>query len=258
MQFGPGENRPPQPASGHRYNWSNIEKLGVCPEVRDLDTYLVRTLTGGQLARSYLRDVHGTLNSSDFSFQSIKVEHDKITALQKLQPADITATHDLFFKDVHPWAGTVRRPFDVATFNGLVGADSIRIETELELTCAQIKILIDEAWAPIYAIAVCHLRLARIHPFQDGNGRVIREITAAQIECVYDKPLTWSNRERYFDALRGASAGIVSPLCNYLLEEIGEQSVPERVTSPFRLAPFLAGDARALLPFDEQLRSTIL
>ena len=68
---------------------------------------------------------------------------------------------------------------------------------------------------PEVEAAWLHHRFAQIHPFEDGNGRVARALTAAVflkrdhlVLVVRDEP----HREAYFDALEAADGGDLKPL----------------------------------------------
>lgn len=68
---------------------------------------------------------------------------------------------------------------------------------------------------PEVEAAWLHHRFAQIHPFEDGNGRVARALTAAVflkrdllVLAVRDEP----HREAYFDALEAADGGDLKPL----------------------------------------------
>ena len=79
---------------------------------------------------------------------------------------------------------------------------------------------------PEVEAAWLHHRFTRIHPFQDGNGRVARALTSAVflkggylVLVVRDN----EHRDRYFDALEAADAGDLRPLVDLFADiQIGD------------------------------------
>ncbi|ROO25650.1 hypothetical protein SAJA_12525 [Salinisphaera japonica YTM-1] len=97
----------------------------------------------------------------------------------------------------------------------------------------------------LIAAAASHHRLAHVHPFLDGNGRVTRLFTELYLERVLGEPLHWSlsrglarHRNLYYSALREgdmarensyASRGPRSDnglfnFCNFFLDQCLDQS----------------------------------
>ena len=68
--------------------------------------------------------------------------------------------------------------------------------------------------APEVLAAWLHHRFTQIHPFQDGNGRVARALTAAVFLKAHYLVLVIrdQDRERYLDALESGDAGDLGPL----------------------------------------------
>ena len=65
----------------------------------------------------------------------------------------------------------------------------------------------------LIAAAAAHHRLAYLHPFPDGNGRVARLFSGVYIDCVIEQPAIWSlsrglarARDDYYRRLAGADA----------------------------------------------------
>ncbi|ROO23876.1 Fic family protein [Salinisphaera orenii] len=65
----------------------------------------------------------------------------------------------------------------------------------------------------LIAAAAAHHRLAFLHPFVDGNGRVARLFSEVYIDCVLEQPAIWSlsrglarARQRYYSHLADADA----------------------------------------------------
>ena len=68
---------------------------------------------------------------------------------------------------------------------------------------------------PEVEAAWLHHRFAQIHPFEDGNGRVARALTAAvflKSDCLVLVIRDDKHRERYLDALEKADSGDLKPL----------------------------------------------
>ena len=63
-----------------------------------------------------------------------------------------------------------------------------------------------------------HHRFVRTHPFQDGNGRVSRQLVAyAYLKNDEPSPIiTTAQRDNYIDALEIADKGNLKPFCDYL------------------------------------------
>ena len=98
---------------------------------------------------------------------------------------------------------------------------------------------------PILVAVWFHHRFTQIHPYQDGNGRVVRALTClillrgGLLPIVVDR----DDRAEYLDALEAADAGDISPLARLFARL--EEAVMLRALS---LPPDAAaeGDAPAL------------
>lgn len=75
---------------------------------------------------------------------------------------------------------------------------------------------------PIIFAAEFHYKFIRIHPFDDGNGRLARLL----MNCImmqYGYPpaiIKTDDKENYYAALRQADAGIFDPFCAYVAENV--------------------------------------
>jgi fido (protein-threonine AMPylation protein) len=89
--------------------WDKIKKLGVCDGVNSLDDYNSQVAFNTARAHKILIDepiVNPTLEQ-------------------------IQALHFEIFKDVHPWAGEIRKPGNLVTMGGIVACEPQRIKIEL-------------------------------------------------------------------------------------------------------------------------------
>ena len=91
----------------------------------------------------------------------------------------------------------------------------------------------DKRWYDFLKIAIAHHRFVWIHPFQNGNGRMVRLLTYAMlIKYGFDVADFWLvnpsslfciDRQRYYDFLWAADCGEKWPLldwCQYAIESI--------------------------------------
>ena len=72
----------------------------------------------------------------------------------------------------------------------------------------------------IVFLAELHQKFIRIHPFDDGNGRVVRLLLAYVLIRLDFLPMILNNREEYIKAIRFADTGNISPLENLFSENI--------------------------------------
>lgn len=75
---------------------------------------------------------------------------------------------------------------------------------------------------PIILAAEFHYRFVRIHPFDDGNGRIAR-ILMNFILMQYGYPpaiIKTADRQNYFSALQQADSGIFEPFFEYIAEKL--------------------------------------
>ena len=69
-------------------------------------------------------------------------------------------------------------------------------------------------------LAELHQRFIRIHPFDDGNGRVVRLLMAYVLVRLDFLPMVLNNREEYIKAIQFADTGNISHLENLFLDNI--------------------------------------
>ena len=94
---------------------------------------------------------------------------------------------------------------------------------------------------PEVEAAWLHHRFTQIHPFQDGNGRVARALTAAvflKSDCLVLVIRDEEHRTRYLDALTAADGGDLKPLVD-LFADIQIDDLKEAI----RLASELRGES---------------
>lgn len=75
---------------------------------------------------------------------------------------------------------------------------------------------------PILLAAEFHYKFVRIHPFDDGNGRMAR-ILMNFILMQYSYPpviIKTDNKEEYYIALQQADAGVITPFIEYVAENL--------------------------------------
>lgn len=207
-------------SSPHR--WNQVKRLQLFPEIRSLQDYEQAVSTGNLNALAYLREVD---------------------ALQALRIGDVRHVHYLIFERVHPWAGQFRCPGQLVTVSGFPAADPQRIEREVSLALFQTRELIDDAATDVdgfrwlAALAFFHVRVERIHPFLDGNGRTGRTLLSAQFESVFGQRPSFANQPDYRAALQTSSRNDLAPLMNYLGASIGLPAATAPWLPRFRLAP---------------------
>jgi Fic-DOC domain mobile mystery protein B len=133
-----------------------------------------------------------------------------------------TTLHKRLFGDVWDWAGSFRRT------GKNMGVDPTQISVELRMLMDDARFWADNKTYPASEAAVrLHHRLAKIHPFANGNGRHARIMADAVLARVYDaEPIDWAGgydlqkmndrRKTYIDALKAADAGDIAPLIKFI------------------------------------------
>lgn len=229
----------PEPTSSpHR--WHQINKLPLLPQIQTLAHYEQAVSLGISDAMTFLRSME---------------------ILEHLSVGDLQTVHFHLFKDVHPWAGQFRAPGQLAVVAGYPAADSSRIHRELELALHQTRRLLAETFVDelrlLAALSFFHVRFERIHPFQDGNGRVGRTVLAIQFERLFGRLPDFADQRGYRAALRASSSGNLSPVLDYLGRSAGLRVPPGVWPSAYRLAPrFLESDE--VPTFEEDLRWSVV
>jgi Fic-DOC domain mobile mystery protein B len=102
--------------------------------------------------------------------------------------------HRQMFGDVWTWAGKQRRR-------------ASNIGVEIHLITTQSQLLLDDAklwhaqsvFEPDALAAKIHSRLARIHPFPNGNGRCTRMMADLYLVSIGTEPFTWGKTDLGLD-----------------------------------------------------------
>ena len=185
--------------------------------------------------------------------------------LSELSLDKIKELHRMIFGEVHNWAGEFRKPTEGVKIGKYHGADSARIESELLVTIKQVNWILGrqledtylrEDLAPAAAIAHCHVRLERIHPFRDGNGRSGRLILTSQVKEAFNSDLVLLDRRAYLAALRSADEGELRPLVNLIRN--GATPTTQDIRDPFRIPPLDSKDLVSSADIDTQFQYSFL
>ena len=146
--------------------------------------------------------------------------------LDKTKPKDILnetfirKLHKQMFGNVWKWAGKFRQS------DKNIGGRWWQISTDLKDLFNDAKLWVDSRSEPSDEIAVrFHHRLVLIHPFPNGNGRLVRLMADLLLENILDYPrFTWGSinlssasdtRQRYIAALRAADGYNYQPLLEF-------------------------------------------
>lgn len=127
--------------------------------------------------------------------------------------------HKRMFSDVWKWAGQYR----LTARN--IGIDAYQIPTEVRTLVDDVRYWVAHDTYPPDELAVrfSH-RLASIHPFPNGNGRLSRLIADLLVMRLGQPRFTWgranlvdagATRRAYVDALRAADAGDITALLEF-------------------------------------------
>lgn len=223
------------PASNPKKSWDHLQAKGLNKGIKTLEQYTLLVTEGLARAYSYLSE------SGEF-----------VPTLQLLR-----TVHYLAFGEVHPWAGSFRKPNQSSAIGGYPAADPLRIERELQLANLQYRsMLADERYCQLSAIAFYHARFERIHPFKDGNGRVGRLIMLSQIEMTHGLDnLSLENRTEYLNALKKSPVNL-GHLIHYIAGISGMDWPYRLLAPPFRIAPLFYDSYENMPPIEEELEKT--
>lgn len=158
-----------------------------------------------------------------------------------ITPQQIQHLHKDMFPDGFAWAGIMRtQPVWIAGFFGTAARAMDLIESRIDIALESPE-RISEALQRLcnewnesvsslskakdidkaLALAQFHYRLAVIHPFLDGNGRVARLILDQQASFIFRRPLQLQlDRAEYYKALRLGNAGSMEGLRDIILASI--------------------------------------
>ncbi len=167
-------------------DWTRVKSLGVLPGVKSPIAYQERVVEGLGVAEDYVRRFAN-----------------KVPTVKDIQTA-----HFLAFREVHPWAGDFRPAGYEVQFGNMFGTLSTEVPKDLQRLSRDTKEVMataDGQAKQIFWAAFYHAAFEKIHPFQDGNGRIGRVILGAQLDSVLqDKKRTILEREEYLSALKEA------------------------------------------------------
>jgi Fic-DOC domain mobile mystery protein B len=130
--------------------------------------------------------------------------------------------HKRLFGEVWEWAGTFRKT------GKNIGIDPVHIPEQLRSLMDDARYWVDnKTYPPSEAAVRFHHRLAKTHPFPNGNGRHARIMADAVLIRVYKaKPIDWAGghdiqrmgerRNAYIAALKSADHGDIGPLIKFI------------------------------------------
>jgi len=216
--------------------WSEVQEKEIFPAVTSLEDYEKKVVQGSLAAKEFLARNPKPVPSEE----------------------DILFVHYLVFKDVYPWAGKSRSHSQLATFGGLIGAESDRITMELKMLEVQSKELLSKTKSEveiIKAVVFHHARFERIHPFSDGNGRVGRILLEAQMDNLFGKKERPTlERTEYMMAIKSAQTGNLNQMVNLLMKAEGmTEKIFEAVKPPYRMAPFYSAPEEKKRTLEEEI-----
>lgn len=95
-----------------------------------------------------------------------------------------------------------------------------------------------DRYHPLLTAAWLHHRFTQIHPFEDGNGRVVRALLAWHLvrENYLPVVVTRDDRDAYIRALESADAGRLTPFVD-LLAKLQRRTILEAIGAPAPPAP---------------------
>ena len=105
-------------------------------------------------------------------------------------------------------------------------ASSVRVQLEKSLAewneVAE-RLPVERRELRIHHLSKFHHELLKIHPFTDGNGALARTLLSMQLSTLFGRtrPVVFSDRDRYFEALINADEGDLS-LLETLVAEFAE------------------------------------
>ncbi|NQY73788.1 MAG: Fic family protein [Candidatus Margulisbacteria bacterium] len=120
-------------------------------------------------------------------------------------------------KPAHP--GTYKKqPNHVQQFDGSIHyyTDPLHVQDEMDVLISWIYEQLPTLH-PVIVAAISHYNLARIHPFDDGNGRVARLLMNFVLMKAGYPPavIRNENRREYMDCLSQADSGNISPFIGF-------------------------------------------
>jgi fido (protein-threonine AMPylation protein) len=217
---------PIQPALTDLVNSETILNLLPLPEHNGID----KEIRQGKC-------MPGITTTADYEAAAQRGYESALAYLAQLLPAfpawtpdELATVHFFYLGGIYPHAGLFRQPGELAAFGGRVGADAPYIHAELSLLMTQARELFHALptepepfpAAHLRLISFIHARLVFIHPFQDGNGRWARLITAAlEMYFLPRLPLAQAPpKQFYINCLQSLPANL-TPLMAYHAARLG-------------------------------------
>jgi Fic-DOC domain mobile mystery protein B len=172
-----------------------------------------------------LMPAHITTQEELNSWESENILKAEVWA-SKIKKRDIVSVefikelHQKMFDNTWVWAGKFR------TSEKNIGVPWAAVGIELKKLCDDVKFWIEHKIYPAEEIAIrFHYRLAAIHPFSNGNGRLARLITNLLMMQLGEKSFSWGShknlthqgevRSQYIHALQDADHGNYEPLLKF-------------------------------------------
>lgn len=176
--------------------------------------------------------------------------------------------HRIAFDEVSTRAGEFRS--SLGSFGGHLSAEPFRVTREVELLEAQADFLNAEARSEtdiLRAAAFSHARFIKIHPFDDGNGRIGRAILFAQLRKTLRIPVDRisevmrDDRGRYIESLSDSiKTGDLTSGMKFLSDCLVEAHpsrpaipVPLKNPSPFAIGAPMVPEETGPRPFYDDL-----
>ena len=170
------------------------------------------------ITRSAIRQIHATLTQSQPTFQAMN---------QFGQMFEAQLEHGDFKK----WPNNPTRP------DGAIHeyCPPIHVESELD----NLLLLYDQyiqdtgRYHPLMTAAWLHHRFTQIHPFQDGNGRVVRALLTWHLvrEDYLPVVVERNDREQYIAALEHADGGNLIPFVD-LIVHLQKRTIKDALREP--------------------------
>lgn len=177
----------------------------------------------GGIAEETLDVIHSQLDALQLLVAAVKSGRELTSSFIKELHSAITRTQ-LTYKARDQFGRYFDRPLKHGEWkefpNDVTRVDGSRLEyAPPEQVQSQIDTLLQlyeaaRAEHPIILASWLHHRFVRIHPFQDGNGRVARALSLMVLLRAKYAPIVVTNdqREDYIDALDAANQGDIRPL----------------------------------------------
>ena len=156
------------------------------------------------ISRSAIRQIHATLTRSQPTFQAMN---------QFGQMFEAQLSHG----DFKEWPNNPTRP------DGAIHeyCPPVHVDSELDNLLGWYDRYIQDTgrYHPLLTAAWLHHRFTQIHPFQDGNGRVVRALLTWHLvrEDYLPVVVERNDREQYIAALEHADAGNLVPFVDLLV-----------------------------------------